>query len=78
MNRSLIACRLVRYNCEDENCYLDLAHLRGVTYMTWRNSSLVYPEDEVIFSATLTRGGGAEARLRLLKTDLRLGLKSHV
>lgn len=27
------------YNCEDPNCYKDLARLRGVNYMTWDNSS---------------------------------------
>lgn len=27
------------YNCEDPNCYKDLARLRGVNYITWENSS---------------------------------------
>ncbi|XP_068109934.1 EGF domain-specific O-linked N-acetylglucosamine transferase [Hyperolius riggenbachi] len=34
------------YNCEDERCYLDLARLRGVHYMTWENANKVFPEDK--------------------------------
>lgn len=34
------------YNCEDPNCYKDLARLRGVNYITWENKSKVIPEDE--------------------------------
>lgn len=34
------------FNCEDPVCYRDLARLRGVHYLTWENSSLVYPEDK--------------------------------
>lgn len=26
-----------RYNCEDPNCYFDLARLKGVKYITWRD-----------------------------------------
>ncbi|KAL6739313.1 hypothetical protein Aduo_012783 [Ancylostoma duodenale] len=35
------------YNCEDRNCYKDLARLRGVKYFTWSPAKehLVYPED---------------------------------
>lgn len=29
------------YNCEDPNCYRDLARLRGVNYVTWENLDLV-------------------------------------
>lgn len=29
------------YNCEDPNCYKDLARLRGVNYVTWENETLV-------------------------------------
>lgn len=29
------------YNCEDPNCYKDLARLRGVHYVTWENSSSI-------------------------------------
>jgi len=36
-----------RYNCEDENCYLDLARLRGVKYITWQDKSKLIQEDEV-------------------------------
>lgn len=34
------------YNCEDENCYLDLARLRGVKYVTWQDRSKLIQEDE--------------------------------
>ncbi|XP_058979914.1 EGF domain-specific O-linked N-acetylglucosamine transferase [Musca domestica] len=34
------------YNCEDPNCYKDLARLRGINYITWEERDLVYPEDE--------------------------------
>ncbi|KAH8376906.1 hypothetical protein KR093_002074 [Drosophila rubida] len=40
------ACLFELYNCEDPNCYKDLARLRGVHYATWERSDLVYPEDE--------------------------------
>lgn len=34
------------YNCEDENCYLDLARLRGVKYLTWQDKSKLHQQDE--------------------------------
>ncbi|XP_015280295.1 PREDICTED: EGF domain-specific O-linked N-acetylglucosamine transferase [Gekko japonicus] len=34
------------YNCEDEHCYLDLARLRGVHYMTWQRKDKVFPQDQ--------------------------------
>nr|XP_056715270.1 EGF domain-specific O-linked N-acetylglucosamine transferase isoform X3 [Euleptes europaea] len=34
------------YNCEDERCYLDLARLRGVHYMTWQRKEKVFPQDQ--------------------------------
>lgn len=34
------------YNCEDKDCYQDLARLRGVKYFTWENESKVVPQDE--------------------------------
>ncbi|XP_053147119.1 EGF domain-specific O-linked N-acetylglucosamine transferase isoform X2 [Hemicordylus capensis] len=34
------------YNCEDERCYLDLARLRGVHYITWQRKDKVFPQDE--------------------------------
>ncbi|XP_075214327.1 EGF-domain O-GlcNAc transferase isoform X2 [Lycorma delicatula] len=34
------------YNCEDENCYLDLARLRGVKYITWQDKSKLEQQDE--------------------------------
>ena len=38
---------LIRYNCEDKNCYKDLARQRGLLYLTWENQSLLDQEDEV-------------------------------
>jgi protein O-GlcNAc transferase len=29
------------YHCEDQNCYKDLARLRGVNYVTWENNTLL-------------------------------------
>ncbi|XP_054743720.1 EGF domain-specific O-linked N-acetylglucosamine transferase [Anastrepha obliqua] len=34
------------YNCEDPNCYKDLARLRGIDYITWERDELLYPQDE--------------------------------
>ncbi|PSN54636.1 EGF domain-specific O-linked N-acetylglucosamine transferase [Blattella germanica] len=34
------------YNCEDESCYLDLARLRGIKYITWQDKSKLTQEDE--------------------------------
>nr|CAD7195122.1 unnamed protein product [Timema douglasi] len=34
------------YNCEDESCYLDLARLRGVKYITWQNHTKLVQQDE--------------------------------
>ncbi|KAJ7411134.1 EGF domain-specific O-linked N-acetylglucosamine transferase [Willisornis vidua] len=34
-----------KYNCEDERCYLDLARLRGIHYITWRKRNKVFPQD---------------------------------
>ncbi|KAJ6668251.1 hypothetical protein lerEdw1_015628 [Lerista edwardsae] len=47
---SLFEVRIVnykyKYNCEDERCYLDLARLRGVHYITWQRKDKVFPQDE--------------------------------
>ncbi|EDW03910.1 EGF domain-specific O-linked N-acetylglucosamine transferase [Drosophila grimshawi] len=40
------ACIFELYNCEDPNCYKDLARLRGVHYATWEQPELVYAQDE--------------------------------
>ncbi|CAJ0572966.1 unnamed protein product, partial [Mesorhabditis spiculigera] len=32
------------YNCDDANCYSDLARLRGVKYWTWQKENLLYPD----------------------------------
>lgn len=34
------------YNCDDKDCYHDLARLRGVKYFTWEKADKVYPQDE--------------------------------
>lgn len=34
------------FNCEDENCYKDLARLRGVLYLTWERMDKVTSESE--------------------------------
>uniref|UniRef100_A0A8C9HY15 EGF domain-specific O-linked N-acetylglucosamine transferase n=1 Tax=Piliocolobus tephrosceles TaxID=591936 RepID=A0A8C9HY15_9PRIM len=34
------------YNCEDERCYLDLARLRGIHYVTWQRQNKVFPQDK--------------------------------
>ncbi|ELU12341.1 hypothetical protein CAPTEDRAFT_168806 [Capitella teleta] len=34
------------YNCEDKDCYKDLAALRGAHYMTWSNQDKITQEDE--------------------------------
>ncbi|KAK9510790.1 hypothetical protein O3M35_005502 [Rhynocoris fuscipes] len=34
------------YNCEDESCYLDLARLRGIKYITWENKAKLHQQDE--------------------------------
>jgi len=41
---------VLRYNCGDERCYLDLARLRGVHYITWRRQNKVFPQDKVKFN----------------------------
>ncbi|XP_059518998.1 EGF domain-specific O-linked N-acetylglucosamine transferase isoform X2 [Myotis daubentonii] len=35
-----------KYNCGDQRCYLDLARLRGVHYVTWRRQNKVFPQDK--------------------------------
>ncbi|RWS31744.1 EGF domain-specific O-linked N-acetylglucosamine transferase-like protein [Leptotrombidium deliense] len=34
------------YNCDDANCYKDLARLRGLQYITWSDKRKLYPEDQ--------------------------------
>ncbi|KAL1124387.1 hypothetical protein AAG570_001016 [Ranatra chinensis] len=34
------------YNCEDEGCYYDLARLRGVKYMTWKDKTKLKQQDK--------------------------------
>ncbi|XP_045470224.1 EGF domain-specific O-linked N-acetylglucosamine transferase isoform X1 [Harmonia axyridis] len=44
------------YNCEDPNCYLDLARLAGVKYFTWANASLLQTVNDGSYE------GGAHAK----------------
>ncbi|KAK9888726.1 hypothetical protein WA026_000952 [Henosepilachna vigintioctopunctata] len=44
------------YNCEDPNCYKDLARLAGVKYFTWVNSSLLKVHNDGSYE------GGAHAK----------------
>lgn len=37
----------LRYNCQDESCYRDLARLRGIRYATWQKMDKVLPQDKV-------------------------------
>lgn len=48
LDKGLMSC-VCRYNCEDERCYLDLARLRGIYYITWRKPNKVFPQDKVTF-----------------------------
>jgi len=34
------------YACDDDDCYYNLARLRGVRYFTWEKKELMYPKDE--------------------------------
>ncbi|XP_075704070.1 EGF domain-specific O-linked N-acetylglucosamine transferase-like isoform X2 [Rhinoderma darwinii] len=34
------------YNCQDERCYLDLARLRGIHYITWEKADKIFPQDK--------------------------------
>ncbi|XP_059615447.1 EGF domain-specific O-linked N-acetylglucosamine transferase [Phlebotomus argentipes] len=34
------------YNCEDPTCYLDLARLRGINYVTWEDAEKLQSEDD--------------------------------
>lgn len=44
-----------RYNCQDPNCYFDLARLTGVKYVTWENNDkLIQHDHKVIFFLTAT------------------------
>lgn len=33
------------YNCEDPNCYKDLARLRGLNYFTWEDEETLVRQD---------------------------------
>ncbi|KAG5893459.1 hypothetical protein JTB14_012176 [Gonioctena quinquepunctata] len=44
------------YNCEDKNCYFDLARLKGVKYITWED------EDKLTSFKDISYDGGAHAK----------------
>lgn len=44
------------YNCEDANCYADLARLRGLHYVTWKNADKLSSETDD------SHEGGAHAK----------------
>jgi len=54
------------YNCEDENCYMDLARLRGVKYITWEKASKLIQEDEGTHP-----DGGAHAKFTNYSFDVK-------
>ncbi|KAF5269294.1 hypothetical protein FQR65_LT02595 [Abscondita terminalis] len=58
------------YNCEDENCYLDLARLRGLKYLTWENKKKLMQEDEGTHPE-----GGAHAKFTNYSFDIEEFLK---
>uniref|UniRef100_A0A1Y1KUM6 Uncharacterized protein n=1 Tax=Photinus pyralis TaxID=7054 RepID=A0A1Y1KUM6_PHOPY len=61
----LLNSSFFRYNCEDENCYFDLARLRGVKYITWEDSTKLIQEDEGTHPS-----GGAHAKFTNYSFDL--------
>lgn len=36
-----------RYNCEDASCYKDLARLKGIKYLTWKDTKKLVVHDPV-------------------------------
>ncbi|XP_072383686.1 EGF domain-specific O-linked N-acetylglucosamine transferase isoform X1 [Diabrotica undecimpunctata] len=51
------------YNCQDSNCYFDLARLKGVKYFTWENTSKLTSITEGSYS------GGSPAKFVNYKMD---------
>lgn len=39
---------IIRYNCEDASCYKDLARLKGIKYLTWKDGEKLVEHDPVI------------------------------
>lgn len=35
------------YNCEDPNCYMDLARVRGINYITWENEEKLTKDNSI-------------------------------
>uniref|UniRef100_A0A7G3B5D7 Uncharacterized protein n=1 Tax=Lutzomyia longipalpis TaxID=7200 RepID=A0A7G3B5D7_LUTLO len=54
------------YNCEDPTCYLDLARLRGVNYITWEKPEKLQAEDDGRGSGS----GGAYAKFTNYSFDV--------
>lgn len=51
---SLKICNTIvfRYNCGDIHCYADLARLRGVKYLTWRDESKLTKHEDGSYHET--------------------------
>ncbi|XP_060518881.1 EGF domain-specific O-linked N-acetylglucosamine transferase [Cylas formicarius] len=52
------------YNCEDSNCYFDLARLRGIKYVTWEDT------EKLILETDDTHDGGAHAKFANYSFDV--------
>ncbi|CAG9768926.1 unnamed protein product [Ceutorhynchus assimilis] len=53
------------YNCEDANCYSDLSRLRGVHYVTWKDS------DKLTSETDGSHKGGAHAKFANYSFDVK-------
>lgn len=53
------------YHCEDPNCYLDLARLRGLKYVTWEDKSKLVQQDQ-----GHGPGGGSHAKFTNYSFDV--------
>ncbi|XP_031763839.2 EGF domain-specific O-linked N-acetylglucosamine transferase [Galleria mellonella] len=53
------------YNCEDPNCYMDLARLRGLKYVTWENKDKLVQQDQ-----GHGPGGGSHAKFTNYSFDV--------
>ncbi|XP_063376230.1 EGF domain-specific O-linked N-acetylglucosamine transferase [Cydia fagiglandana] len=53
------------YNCEDPNCYADLARLRGLKYVTWRDKTKLVQQDQ-----GHGPGGGSHAKFTNYSFDV--------
>ncbi|KAJ0181813.1 hypothetical protein K1T71_002535 [Dendrolimus kikuchii] len=54
------------YNCEDPNCYFDLARLRGLKYVTWEDKTKLVQQDQ-----GHGPGGGSHAKFTNYSFDVK-------